>query len=87
MLQSKVIPARGIVGELCTLSDGTRILRVYDDTRENWTDYDIVHSDVKIQIVDDDAVLRDNILIESDKTLGRTSDSAFESEMFVCNPS
>lgn len=67
------ISANGIEGQLIWCADGVYRFRVYTDNFE-FTDYDLVHSDLSVKIIDDDATFysdeQGNRLDHSPKTLG-----------------
>ena len=50
--------ADGLKGLLCRSLDGRFFFRVYDEeNREQFTDYDLAHSDLAVTINDDDAFI------------------------------
>jgi hypothetical protein len=69
----KSISAKGTKGVLMRNKNGGYMLRVYDKDH-NFIDYDIYHSDLQIEIIDEDASFyttrTKNILNHSPKTLG-----------------
>jgi hypothetical protein len=80
MVAMKPIPAKGLTGSLIYSQIlGKFMFRVYDMNHE-FTDYDIHHSDMTIQILDDDAYLYNDglqpVLDHSPETLGLDSKDA-----------
>lgn len=67
------ISALGVEGQLIWCGDGVYRFRVYADNFE-FTDYDLLHSDLSVTITDPDATFysndRGNILDHSLETLG-----------------
>jgi len=54
----KIKSADGLFGCLIYCADGCYRIRVYDDADpEQFVDYDIKHSDLRFEIVDDDVCL------------------------------
>ena len=47
--------AKGTRGFLLKLMDGSYVIRVYAENKEDFVDYDIHHYDLYIEIVGDDA--------------------------------
>jgi hypothetical protein len=70
------IPATGVEGQLIYCADGQYRFRVYTDTFE-FTDYDLLHYDLTVKILDWDATLysdeHGNRLDHSPATLGLQS--------------
>ncbi len=67
----KILPAKGSRGFLIR-SGETYLFRVYHDLDpQGFTDYDIRHSDLEIEILDEDAAFYDDRTLDhSPKTLG-----------------
>jgi hypothetical protein len=67
------ISANGVEGQLIWCADGVYRFRVYTDNFE-FTDYDLLHSDLSVTITDPDATFysddRGNRLDHSPQTLG-----------------
>ena len=55
MKNPDIISAKGTLGTLLRLADGSFVFRVYNKGRD-FTDYKILYDDMVIEIVDDDAV-------------------------------
>lgn len=70
---SSQISATGTTGFLCYNIDGSYFFRVYSEN--GFKDYDLVHSDLKVTIEDDDAYFYEAsdyaILDHSPETLGK----------------
>lgn len=52
--------ANNVSGILCRSINGKYFLRVYNDGKTSFKDYDLKHSDLKITITDDDATFYEN---------------------------
>ncbi len=77
---AKVRSANGVEGDLCVTSDGSYFLRVADaQAAEGFVDYDLRHSDLRVRILDEDAVFYDlganhaPLLDHAPATLGLTA--------------
>lgn len=71
----KAIAAAGTTGFILNTIDGGYVFRVYDKHTEAFKDYDLLHSDLEVKIVDEDAVFYEldngkNLLDYSPPTLG-----------------
>jgi len=62
--------AKGTKGILIKNLNGSFSFRVYNDDKSDFTDYKIAHHDLEIEIQDDDAVFRDELIVGKD-FLGR----------------
>lgn len=76
MTTEKIKPANGTVGYLLRVADEREyVFRVYDENH-NFTDYDILHYDMCIQIQDEDATFYSNehgdYIDHSPETLGHS---------------
>ena len=62
-MQLKTKPAKGVKGYILRLAGGGYVFRVYDEDDNgglrDFTDYEILHYDLEVQILDD-AVFYDN---------------------------
>ena len=71
----KAIAAAGATGFILYTIDGGYVFRVYEKGTEAFKDYDLLHSDLEVKIVDEDAVFYEldngkNLLDYSPPTLG-----------------
>lgn len=75
MSVDKRTPANGTVGYLIRVADEREyVFRVYHEAPHSFTDYDILHYDMRIQIQDEDATFYSNVVGDyidhSPETLG-----------------
>ena len=72
-------PAKGMKGCIISSLDNKHFFRVYSDDKSSFIDYKLWHSDLQVQILDEDATLYevtnrggsdDHILDHSPQTLG-----------------
>lgn len=77
MTQPAIVkPANGVFGHIIRTFDGRYCFRVYDYDKDTFTDYNLQHSDLYIQIKDPDAFFYStengsDILDHSPETLGK----------------